>query len=298
MKLAIYGKKPNKGFGKPFIEFLNKLNEHRIPWYIYESFKKQLESEKIPCNQHAGAFTSREDLNNIHPDCLLSFGGDGTLLDSVSLLAGSEIPVLGINAGRLGFLSSTGMDRLDSMIEELKSQTYKVEERSLLQFSASKSVFPNGGVALNDFTIHKRDTSAMITIHAYLNGELLNTYWSDGLVVATPTGSTAYSLSCGGPVIFPDTKSFVITPVASHNISIRSLIVPDNSMLSFEVEGRGKNFLISLDSRYAIVDYSFRFSVSKAAFPMKFVKLQNQSFIATLREKLMLGIDNRNANFP
>ena len=295
MRLAIFGRSLAENYFETFAEFLSTLERHNITWYIYEPFWEKVQTHLPSGFKPAGFFSYSEDLEEANPGFLLSFGGDGTLLDSVAFLAGNNIPVLGINAGRLGFLSSTSIEEPENVIKDLKEGLYSVEQRSLLEFSPGDDVFGKQNFALNDFTIHKRDTSSMLTIHTYLDDELLNTYWSDGLIVATPTGSTAYSLSCGGPIVFPHAKSFVITPVASHNLTIRPIIVPDNAKISFEVEGRGNNFLISLDSRYTVVDYDFRFSVKKADICLNFVKLSNQRFISTLREKLMLGIDNRNS---
>lgn len=297
MKLALYGKQLDSNSFTVLDDFINLLEKKGVKWAAYKPFWETTPFQTSSQHRDPFLFSDYRELEGFSPDILLSFGGDGTLLDSLTLVASNGIPVLGINAGRMGFLSSTSMKNLDKVLGELLNGQYIIEERTLLEFESAEDIFDDVPLALNDFTINKRDTSSMLTIHTYLDGELLNTYWSDGLIIATPTGSTAYSLSCGGPVIFPNTKSFVITPVASHNITIRPIIVPDETQISFEVEGRGNNFLISLDSRYAVVDYDLNFSVKKSASKLKFVKLADQHFINTLREKLMMGVDSRNYHF-
>lgn len=293
MKIAIYGRKLQSGSLQVINDFFKLITERDIEYFIYEPYFKQIKNS-VDFKIQPELFNQVDKLIKNEVECLISLGGDGTFLDTLTIVRNSNLPVLGFNLGRLGFLSSISIDNIDSAFTTLMNRHYVIEKRSLLQMESTQSLFNNNSFALNDFTIHKRDTAAMITIHTYLNGELLNTYWADGLVVSTPTGSTAYSLSCGGPVIFPDAKSFVVTPVASHNISIRPIIIPDDTILSFEIEGRGKNFLVSLDSRYEIVDYGCQLAVSKSKFYMNLIKLNTQNFISTLREKLMLGIDNRN----
>ena len=188
-----------------------------------------------------------EDFDGL--DFFLSIGGDGTLLDSVCMVGKKEIPILGLNTGRLGFLANVATDKIGEAIEELAKGNYQIESRILLSLTSSKKLFHGVNFALNEFTIHKKDTSSMITVHTYIDGKYLNSYWADGLIVATPTGSTGYSLSCGGPLITPGAKNFVITPVSPHNLNVRPIIVSDEAEISFEIEGRTDKFMISLDSR-------------------------------------------------
>jgi NAD+ kinase len=233
-----------------------------------------------------------EDFDGL--DFFLSIGGDGTLLDSVCVVGKKEIPILGLNTGRLGFLANVATDKIGEAIEELAKGNYQIESRILLSLTSSKKLFHGVNFALNEFTIHKMDTSSMITVHTYINGKYLNSYWADGLIVATPTGSTGYSLSCGGPLITPGAKNFVITPVSPHNLNVRPIIVSDEAEISFEIEGRTDKFMISLDSRSTSIASEVKLSVKKEAFSAKLVKLPSYHFFDTLRQKLNWGLDLRN----
>jgi NAD+ kinase len=215
-------------------------------------------------------------------------------LDTVTFIRDSGIPVLGINYGRLGFLASISKENLFDSIVELIQRKYVIDKRTMIHVDADIPVFKDVPYGLNEFTLHKKDTSPMIKIHTYLNGEFLNTYWADGLIVATPTGSTGYSLSCNGPVVFPDSASFVITPVAPHNLNIRPIIVPDNTIISFEVEGRTDGFLCTLDSRRELVPKEIQLAVKKENFELNLIRLNDNNFLSTLRNKLSWGLDKRN----
>ena len=261
------------------------------PVFFQDFFNLFYSAIKIPCKY--STFTSSEDLD-LSIDCLISLGGDGTLLDTVTLVKDSGIPVLGINFGRLGFLASIGKEEIHSALNALVNRKYVLDKRTLLHLDADVTVFDDMRYALNEFTLHKKDTSPMIKIHTYLNGEFLNTYWADGLIVATPTGSTGYSLSCNGPVVFPDSASFVITPVAPHNLNIRPIIVPDNTIVSFEVEGRTDGFLCTLDSRRELVSKEIQLAVKKETFGINLIRLNENNFLQTLRNKLSWGLDKRN----
>jgi NAD+ kinase len=225
---------------------------------------------------------------------MISLGGDGTMLDTVTLVQDSGIPVLGINYGRLGFLANIGKEEIQGVIEAIADRKYVLDKRTLIHLDANLPLFGKSPYALNEFTIHKKDSSPMIKIHTYLNGEFLNTYWSDGIIVATPTGSTGYSLSCGGPVVFPDSSSFVITPVSPHNLNIRPIIVPDNNIISFELEGRTDGFLCTLDSRKEIIGKEVQLAVKKETFDINLIRLNENNFLQTLRSKLSWGYDKRN----
>ena len=261
------------------------------PVFFQDFFNLFYSAIKIPCKY--STFTSSEDLD-LTIDCLISLGGDGTLLDTVTLVKDSGIPVLGINFGRLGFLASIGKEEIHSALNALVNRKYVLDKRTLLHLEADMPLFDDMPCALNEFTLHKKDTSPMIKIHTYLNGVFLNTYWADGLIVATPTGSTGYSLSCNGPVVFPDSASFVITPVAPHNLNIRPIIVPDNTIVSFEVEGRTDGFLCTLDSRREIVSKEIQLAVKKETFGINLIRLNENNFLQTLRNKLSWGLDKRN----
>ncbi|MEN9497958.1 MAG: hypothetical protein RL750_857, partial [Bacteroidota bacterium] len=225
---------------------------------------------------------------------LISFGGDGTLLDTLSLIREKRIKIVGINAGRLGFLASIGREDIPSAIRAMVQRSYVEDRRSLIHLDGSQPLFGDVPYALNEFTIHKKDQGSMIKIHTYLNGEFLNTYWADGLIVATPTGSTGYSLSCQGPVVFPDAQNFVITPIAPHNLNVRPIIVPDSNIISFEIESRSEQVICSLDARREVVSKDIRLAVRKESFDIGLLRLSEDNFLQTLRNKLTWGLDKRN----
>ncbi|SHN19487.1 NAD+ kinase [Cyclobacterium lianum] len=227
-------------------------------------------------------------------DFVLSIGGDGTLLDTISLIGANQTPILGINTGRMGFLATIAKEEIESAVEDLLVGKYSLENRSLVHLESSIPLFDGMNFGLNEFTIHKRDTSSMITVHTYIDGDYLNSYWADGLIVSTPTGSTGYSLSCGGPLISPVAKNFVITPVSPHNLNVRPIVVSDDSEISFKIEGRSEKFLVSLDSRSTPIDASVSLKVKKEKFSARLVKFHNYSFFDTLRQKLNWGYDMRN----
>lgn len=225
-------------------------------------------------------------------DVLFSVGGDGTILDSLHLVRDSGIPVLAINTGRLGFLASVSTEKITFAIEQVELGLYKIEPRSLLHLESSEEIF-DYNFGLNDFVIHKKETSSMIVVHAYLNGEFLNSYWSDGLIVSTPTGSTGYSLSCGGPIIFPKSDSFVITPIAPHNLNVRPVVLSDDVVISFEISGRANSYLASLDARSHSITNQVSMAVKKADFCLNLMQLNEVNFMDTLRNKLNWGFDKR-----
>ncbi|MEO5782785.1 MAG: NAD kinase [Ginsengibacter sp.] len=292
MRIAIYsrGLDPDQLHGIKLL--LIELAAYKIEPVIFQDFFN-LYYSTIDFGEKYSTFNSAEDLID-DIDCIISLGGDGTLLDTVTFVRDSGIPVMGINYGRLGFLASIGKDELHTAVEALVKRSYMLDKRTLLHLDANMPLFDKVPYALNEITIHKKDTSPMIKIHTYLNGEFLNTYWADGLIVATPTGSTGYSLSCNGPVIFPDSASFVITPVSPHNLNIRPIIVPDNNIISFEIEGRTDGFLCTLDSRREIVDKDVQLAVKKESFGINLIRLNENNFLQTLRNKLSWGLDKRN----
>ncbi|MEO8111065.1 MAG: NAD kinase [Ginsengibacter sp.] len=291
MRIAIYSRGVESEQLEGLKLLLPELLRYKIEPVFYQDFFNQFYSS-INIAEKYSTFNCPDDLEDI--DFIISLGGDGTLLDSVTFVGDKGIPVLGINYGRLGFLASIGKHELHTAVKALVQRTFMLEKRTVLHLDANMPLFNGVSYALNEFTIHKKDTSPMIKIHTYLNGEFLNTYWADGLIVATPTGSTGYSLSCNGPVVFPESASFVITPVAPHNLNIRPVIVPDNSIISFEVEGRTDGFLCTLDSRREIVTKEVLLAIRKETFVINLVRLNENNFLQTIRNKLSWGLDKRN----
>ena len=292
MKIAIYGREFNNSV-LPFVQdVFDALQQFEIQTLVYHKYYEFIQDKvKLPANLET--FSSHLDLEN-NADVLISLGGDGTLLDTLALVRKSGTPVIGINFGRLGFLASINKNEIKNAIEALLHKQFSIDKRSLLNIESKHHLFGEENFALNDITIHRRDNTAMMIIHAYMNDEFINSYWADGLIIATPTGSTAYSLSCGGPIIFPSSQNFVITPIAPHNLNVRPVIIPDDVNLRFEVEARSAKFLVSCDSRTATVDRSVKITISKADFYVNLIRLNNESYLTTLRNKLLWGIDTRN----
>jgi NAD+ kinase len=292
MKIAIYSRGIENDQFQDINPLLQELINHSAEPVIFQDFFNQFYSA-IDIKGKYSTFHAGEKLDP-GIDCMISLGGDGTLLDTVTLVKDTGIPVLGINYGRLGFLANIGKEDMKSAIDAIANRKYVLDKRTLLHLDANIPLFGQTPYALNEFSLHKKDSSPMIKIHTYLNGEFLNTYWADGLIVATPTGSTGYSLSCNGPVVFPESASFVITPVAPHNLNIRPIIVPDHTIVSFEVEGRTDGFLCTLDSRREIVTKEIQLAVRKESFDLNLIRMNENNFLQTLRSKLSWGLDKRN----
>jgi len=292
MKIAIYSRGIDNNQMPDINVLLSELASLGAEPVFFQDFFNQVYAS-INTDFKYSTFNSSEDME-ADIDCMISLGGDGTLLDTVTLVKDSGIPVLGVNYGRLGFLANIGKEELHSALEALANRKYVLDKRTLIHLDANIPLFGETPYALNEFSLHKKDSSPMIKIHTYLNGEFLNTYWADGLIVATPTGSTGYSLSCNGPVVFPDSASFVITPVAPHNLNIRPIIVPDDNIISFEIEGRTDGFLCTLDSRREIVTKEIQLAVKKESFGVNLIRLNENNFLQTLRSKLSWGLDKRN----
>ena len=292
MKIAIYSRGLDLSTPNPLALLLDALAPHDVQIHV---FHQLLLHADLPPQTVAALIPFRvsSDLDATI-DCLISLGGDGTMLDAVTLVKDSGIPVLGINFGRLGFLASISPDALQSAVEAIVNRTFVVDKRALIHLDSNEGLFGDTPFALNEFAIHKRDISPMIKIHTYINGEFLNTYWADGLIVSTPTGSTGYSLSCNGPILFPDAASFVITPVAPHNLNVRPIVIPDSNVVSFEIEGRADQFICALDARKEIVDKTVQLAIRKEQFCVNLVRLNENSFLSTLRTKLTWGLDKRN----
>ena len=293
MKVAIYSRGVDLDQQQSLNALLFELNRYDITIYVFEDLLHKFALVNPFGKAALIPFSCSSELHNTI-DCLISLGGDGTVLDAITLVGDTNIPILGINYGRLGFLASISKDELSLMVDALVSRSYVIEKRTLIHLDSNMPVFGETPFALNEFAIHKRDTSPMIKIHTYLNGEFLNSYWADGLIVATPTGSTGYNMSCNGPILFPDSASFVITPVAPHNLNVRSIVVPDTSVISFEIEGRTEELICALDARKEIVAKNIQLAVKRENFVVHFIRLNENSYLTTLRTKLTWGLDKRN----
>lgn len=292
MKVAIYSRLMEEEQRGNVQIFFDELGRKKITPVIFQSFFEQIR-EYIQLPDHTITFSSPEQITG-EIECVISLGGDGTLLDTVTLVRNKNIPIMGINFGRLGFLASIGQDEIKTAIQAIAKRTFVVDKRTMIHLDADLPLFGNVPYALNEFSVHKQDIAAMIKIHTYLNGEFLNTYWADGLIVATPTGSTGYSLSCGGPIVFPESGSFVITPVAPHNLNVRPIIVPDDNVISFEIESRSDHIICSMDARREMVSKNVSLAVRKESFDISLLRLGENNFLQTLHNKLTWGLDRRN----
>jgi len=260
--------------------------------FIHSAFYQSMK-EKVGFLNEPVLFSSQSDLK-FQIDYLFSIGGDGTLLDTITLVGATGIPIIGINMGRLGFLSGISKEEILPAIDEIIAGNYTIEQRTLLRLETPNNLFGDFNYALNDVTIYKNSPISILAIKTYINDEFLNTYWADGLIVATPTGSTAYSLSCTGPILTPGSSNFVITPIASHNLTVRPIVVPDDCRISLVVESRGVNCLIGLDSRIEKIDNTSRMEIMKESFKINLLRRSNKNFFQTIREKLNWGLDIRN----
>ncbi|MFM8759916.1 MAG: NAD kinase [Methylophilaceae bacterium] len=292
MKIALYARHLAQEHLPVTGNLLDELKRLDCSIFIYQPLLHQL---RIAGMEPPGSkpFHSGSEIRG-EVDFLLSIGGDGTILDTLTMVQDSGIPVLGINVGRLGFLTGVGKDEITAALEALQKGHYSIDKRSLLRLESNRNLFGGLNYALNELTIHKKDSSSMIIINTFLNGEYLNSYWADGLIIATPTGSTGYSMSCGGPIVAPHSGNFVITPIAPHNLSVRPIVVSDKNVISLEVEGRNQYFLASLDSRSVTIDTAISLAVRKEEFSMNLVRLGSANFLDTLRKKLNWGLDTRN----
>jgi NAD+ kinase len=292
MKVAIYSRVFDEGQLLSLQLFFEALHGQSLEPVIFLPFYQQIrEAVRLP--ENVATFNTAEELSEAI-ECIISLGGDGTLLDTITLIRDKKIAVMGINFGRLGFLASIGKEEIDLAVRAIAQRTCVEDRRSLIHLDANIPLFGEVPYALNEFTLLKRDINSMIKIHTYLNGEFLNTYWADGLIVATPTGSTGYSLSCNGPIVFPDAQSFVITPVAPHNLNVRPIVVPDDHVISFGIESRGDQVICSLDARREIVHKDVQLAVRKESFTIKLLRLSENNFLQTLHNKLTWGLDKRN----
>ncbi len=291
MKISIYARSTKDNHSAYIEQIYNILKDEKVDLIIHEpyyNFLKQNYNFTIPIS----TFSTSEELIS-KADYLICLGGDGTMLETVALVKNSGIPVLGVNTGRLGFLASVNKDDLTKALQQLLKEKFTLDKRELIEITGCSECFGDVNYALNEFTIHKKDSSAMINIDTYIDDVFLNSYFADGLIVATPTGSTAYSLSCGGPIMMPDSDNFIITPIAPHNLTVRPIVVSNNKKISFKVSGRSDSFNIALDSRSAQIPSNSEIIIKKADFRINLINLEGKHFFTTLRNKMMWGIDRR-----
>ena len=292
MNFALFGKNVSDAV-IPFIqELFDELHDLKGVALVYQPFFESLRG-KITFRRQPDLFSTQAEIEH-KVDFLFSIGGDGTILDAVGLVGDSGIPVTGINMGRLGFLSSISKEQIIPAIKAIQNGQFKLEKRTLLQLEIPKNLFGLNNFALNDLTVYKPNVMSMLTIKTWINDEFLNSYWADGLIVATPTGSTAYSLSCTGPIITPDSENFLITPIASHNLTVRPIVIRDDSEIRIRVESKSSDFFVSLDSRIEKVDHALELVIRRASFKINLLRLTDKNFFQTIREKLNWGLDNRN----
>ncbi|CAM4273518.1 NAD kinase [Zobellia roscoffensis] len=293
MKVAVYSQMYQEDTLQYVMELLDELEKEHAVIAIEKEFHEYVSTKHDTSNY--GTFTDAEGLDGSF-DMFVSFGGDGTILRATAFIQDTGIPIVGVNTGRLGFLSTFSKEEVRKVVQEFKQGAFTIVERSLVEVNQDDDIPELNGLhfALNEITVSRKDTTSMITVETYLNDEYLTSYWADGLIVSTPTGSTGYSLSCGGPVIAPTAKSLVLTPIAPHNLNARPLVISDDTQIRLKVSGREDNHLISLDSRIASVENGKEIRIKKASFTIKMIEYTSESFLKTLRNKLLWGEDRRN----
>ncbi|MEN2415586.1 NAD kinase [Flavobacterium mesophilum] len=294
MKIAIYGQYYQNSTEPIIKDIFLFFTSNNVEIVIEENFLEMLYEKQLVKKEYK-TFSSTTILDNSF-EMLISIGGDGTVLRSAALVRNSGVPLLGINAGRLGFLAKVQKENIDSLLQYVIDQNYTTSERTLLGLTSepNNEAFAELNFAMNEVTVSRKDTTSMITVETYLNNEYLNSYWADGLIISTPTGSTGYSLSCGGPILTPDVKSLVITPIAPHNLTARPLVIPDDTEITLRVSGREDQYLVSLDSRISSVKNESILKIKKTDYKIKMVEIPGETFLKTLRNKLLWGEDKRN----
>jgi NAD+ kinase len=292
MKITIYGKTFNPGF-KPYIkELFEELHKNKVKVNVYKPFLEFIRNETGIEPEHDDVFEKKDDIGK-DVDFMISIGGDGTFLETIPFVRNHNIPIIGLNSGRLGFLANIAKEEISTAFKAIFEKDYKIEHRTLIKVDTDKNIFGDLNFALNDITIQKKE-STMITIDTFLNDEFFNTYWTDGLIVSTPTGSTAYSLSVGGPIVLPDSNNFIIAPIASHNLTVRPIVVPDSVIITLKVRNRNEKFFFTADNRTRLIDSTIKMKLYKADYKLKMLQLPNNNFYTTIRNKLMWGVDKRN----
>lgn len=293
MKVGIYAKTLSKKIHEHLPQLLNSLNKNNAHIWLHPNFEhKQGKIDHIPSLTRQNIIDSESLPNNL--DFFITIGGDGTFLEALAEIKLKNIPLLGINTGRLGFLADISPNEIEETINFIANEQFRIENRSIIEVQIDPTQNIQFPYAINDLTVHKRDTSSMIVVHVYIDNDFLANYWADGLIISTPTGSTAYSLSSGGPIVSPNSNNLIITPIASHNLTVRPLVIPDHHKISLKIESRDSKFLLSLDSRSFVIDETLEIQVKKAENQISLIKLNNHSYFSTLRNKLMWGVDNRN----
>ncbi|MEY3084580.1 MAG: hypothetical protein RL037_760 [Bacteroidota bacterium] len=292
MNIALFGRKLNKQTTEYFQQVIEIIENFGWKVLLENDLKAQLVS-KYGFDKHIDSFLDYRDFSS-GIDLMISLGGDGTFLESVGYIRNSGVPIIGINTGRLGFLSNISKENIALTLNRIKDKDYDYQKRSLLRVNTEDEIYGEDNFALNELTLHKKDTSSMITVHASLDNKYLNAYWSDGLIVATPTGSTAYNLSCGGPIITPGCQVHILTPIAPHNLNVRPMVVPDHLPITLTVEGRDRTYLVSLDGKSKSIKQGEQVIVTKAEFMINVVKFEDNNFLDTIRNKMFWGIDTRN----
>ena len=292
MKIAIYGRKLNRQTISVFEQVFSLLE--RFNWKPV--LEQELQEQLVKKGNIGGQYETFKDHRDLKSgiDMAFSIGGDGTFLKTVSFIRESGVPILGINTGRLGFLANINPEKMEEMFTMVQEKRYTYQKRSMLRIHTEDDLFGEDNLALNELTLHKKDTSSMITVHASLDGNYLNSYWADGLIVGTPTGSTAYNLSCGGPIITPGCQVHILTPIAPHNLNVRPMVVPDHLPIKLQVEGRERRYLISLDSNTKSIPQGTEITVEKAEFMINVIRFENANFLDTIRNKMNWGMDSRN----
>ncbi|MEX1132684.1 MAG: NAD kinase [Flavobacteriales bacterium] len=295
MRVGVHGREMASENAPVVAELLGRMVAHGL----LPRLTTELSTWLKQCGSHAAhEVLDNKDLGEQDLDLFIGLGGDGTLLDTVALVGRSLIPVLGINLGRLGFLSTVRLEDVDAALSALKKGRYSLQDRTLLEVTDHPALLGSTNYAFNEISIHKRDSASMLTVHVYLGADYLNTYWADGLIIATPTGSTAYSLSCGGPILYPTSDALVVNPIAPHNLNVRPFVVPDHYTIRLELEARSDRCLLNLDSRSVAVDGRSTVTIRRAPFPVKLVQLDGEDFLKTLRTKLNWGLDIRSTRSP
>lgn len=294
MKVAIYGQYYQNSTEPIIKDIFVFFNKNQVEMVIEEAFLQILHEKQLIKKEYA-TFTSHKELDSSF-DLMISIGGDGTILRATTLVRDSGIPLLGINAGRLGFLATVQKDNIENFMQLMIDKNYTLSKRTLLSVTASPKVsdLSELNFAMNEISVSRKDTTSMITIETWLNGEYLNSYWADGLIISTPTGSTGYSLSCGGPILTPDVKSLVITPIAPHNLNARPLVIPDKTEIRLRISGREEQYLVSMDSRITSVKNDSVLTIKKTPYQINMVEIPGETFLKTLRSKLLWGEDKRN----
>ena len=290
MKIAIFGKRFSP-VDREYLKLLvSKLNEYDCEICVYKPYLDALPPD-LGFKLNTKSFN---DHNNLTCDILVSVGGDGTLLDTIPFVRDSDIPILGINLGRLGFLSSISKADISVALESIFKKEYTIEQRTLLKLEKPHNIFGEVNFALNDITFYRNNSTSLIVVHVYIDGQFLNSYWGDGLIISTPTGSTAYSLSVGGPIITPGSQNFLIAPIASHNLTVRPIVIQDSSEIKIKIEGREERYLMTLDSKQSSISKNSEIIIKRNDFRVNLIQMNNKTFFSTIREKLMWGFDNRN----